>query len=368
MLSRNILILALFVVPAVPALAATAATPPTPPIVGWERLDLPTTGSYLQRYLPAGADPVAPLPVILFLHGAGGAPENYEEFVRDAADTAKAVVVLPKSSSSIGWGIGPDDQIVAEALQVVEQELPVDVSRISIAGHSAGGAYAYLLAYTNISKYSAVFTLSAPDYAVAAVADPSYRAPIRMYYGTTDPNYTGGDEAALRAQWDRLQVSWLEDIQANYGHNTWPVQSMIDGFLFLVGKTYARPVVVVPPPPPPACQPGPTTLCLVGGRFKVEVTWSDPQGNTGSGQVATCANDGSGLFWFFSPDNWELMLKVIDGCSLNQRYWVFSAATTNVGYDLVVTDTQSGQVVHYTNPLGRTSPAITDTSAFATCP
>jgi acetyl esterase/lipase len=347
---------------AVPAFAA----PPPPPVVGWERLDLPTTGSYLQRYLPAGADPLAPLPVILFLHGSGGTPEDYQEYVRDAADAAKAVVVLPKSSGSLGWGVGADDQIVAESLQVIRQELPVDDSRVSIAGHSAGGAYAYLLAYTNLSKYSAVFTMSAPNYPVLTVADPDYRAPIRMYYGTTDPNYTGGAEAALRAQWDRLQISWQEDIRANYGHNFWPPQTMIDGFLFLLGKTYPPAVVVVPPPP--ACQPGPTTLCLVGGRFKVEVTWHDPQGNTGPGQVAACANDGSGLFWFFNPDNWELMLKVIDGCSLNQRYWVFSAATTNVGYDLAVTDTQSGQVVHYTNPLGRTSPAITDTSAFSSCP
>src|SRR5262249_28190309 len=159
-----------------------------------------------------------------------------------------------------------DDPTVAESLRLVQQELPVDDRRVAIAGHSAGGAYAYLLAYTTISKYSAVFTLSAPDYPVSAVADPAYRAPIRMYYGTTDPNYTGGGEAALKAQWDRLRVPWEEDVRAGFGHNTWPVQSMIDGFLFLVGKTYA-----------PGCLPGPTTLCLRGGRFRAEVTWHDHQ-------------------------------------------------------------------------------------------
>ena len=359
---RAVLFPVLLLLLAVPAFAGT------PPSSGWERLDLPTTGSYLQRYLPAGADPLAPLPVILFLHGSGGAPENYQELVREAADAAKAVVVLPKSSSSLGWGLGADEQIVAESLRVIRQELTVDDSRVSIAGHSAGGAYAYLLAYASVAKYSAIFTLSAPNYAVTTVADPAYRAPIHMYYGTTDPNYTGGGEAALRAQWDRLQISWQEDIKANFGHNYWPVQSMIDGFLFVVGKAYpAAAPPAPPPPPPPACQPGPATLCLVGGRFRAEVTWHDPRGGSGPGQVAGCANDGSGLFWFFSPDNWELMLKVIDGCALNQRFWVFSAATTNVGYDLVVTDTSTGQAVHYVNPLGRVSPAITDTAAFATC-
>jgi predicted esterase len=347
--------LALLLTLAVPTFAA-----PTP---GWLREDIPATGSYLWRYLPVSANPAAPLPVILFLHGAGTTPDQYMNFVRDAAEAAKAVIVLPKSSSNLGWDLGPDDQTVAESLRLVKQELPVDDNRVAIAGHSAGGAYAYLLAYTTVSHYSAVFTLSAPKYEVAAVADPGYLAPIRMYYGTTDPNYAGGGEAALKAQWDRLRIAWQEDIQAGFGHNTWPVQSMIDGFLFLVGKTY-----VPAPPPPPPCVPGPTTFCLLGGRFRAEVTWHDPAGGSGPGQVVACPNDGSGLFWFFAPDNWELMLKVIDGCALNQRFWVFSAATTNVGYDLTVTDTQSGQIARYANPSGRTAPAITDTSAFATCP
>ncbi len=347
-------------------LAAPAAALPT---AGWERRDIPSTGSYLFRYLPAGVDPTKPLPVILFLHGAGGTPEDYQEYVRDAADTAGEVVVLPKSSSSVGWGLGSDDQTIAASLQLIEAELPVDAHRVAIAGHSAGGAYAYLLAYTTVSKYSAVFTLSAPKYTVSAVADPNYKAPIRMYYGTTDPNYTGGAEAALRAQWDALGISWQEDIRANFGHNVWPVQTMIDGFVFLAGKTYVDAPPPPPPPPPPACLPGPTTLCLLAGRFRAEVTWHDPQGGSGPGQTAAgLAADGSGIFWFFTPDNWEMMLKVIDGCALNQRFWVFSAATTNVGYELTVTDTKTGQVARYTNPVGKNSPAVTDTGAFASCP
>jgi len=339
-------------------LAAPALATPIP---GWLQVSIPATGSYYWRYLPQSADPASPLPVILFLHGSGTTPDQYQSFVRDPAETAKAVIVLPKSSNNLGWGFGQDDQTVAEALRLVKQELPVDDHRVAIAGHSAGGAYAYLLAYTTISQYSAVFTLSAPNYAVATVADPAYRAPIRMYYGTTDPNYSGGGEAALKVQWDRLQIPWQEDVQAGFGHNSWPVQSMTDGFLFVVGKTYT-------PAPPPGCLPGPATLCLQGGRFRVEVIWHDHQGGSGPGQVVTCSNDGSGLFWFFAPDNWELMLKVIDGCALNEHFWVFSAATTDVGYDLTVTDTKTGQVAHYSNPPGKTAPAITDTAAFSTCP
>ena len=114
--------------------------------------------------------------------------------------------------------------------------------------------------------------------------------------------------------------------------------------------------------------PSATQLHLLGGRFRAEVTWRDFAGRTGVGSVVSAAADRSGLFWFFAPDNWELLMKVIDGCSFNDRYWVFSAATTNVEYTLTVTDTMTGQVKRYDNPLGRNAAAVTDTNAFASCP
>ena len=33
-----------------------------------------------------------------------------------------------------------------------------------------------------------------------------------------------------------------------------------------------------------------------------------------------------------------MLIKVINGCGLNQRYWVYAAATTDVEYQLTVTD------------------------------
>ncbi|NJL28467.1 MAG: VWA domain-containing protein [Thermoanaerobaculia bacterium] len=117
-----------------------------------------------------------------------------------------------------------------------------------------------------------------------------------------------------------------------------------------------------------ACIEGPTTLCLNNGRFRVEVSYVDFAGGRGSGQVAPCGVDDSGLFWFFAPDNWELLVKVLNGCGVNNRYWVLGAATTNVGYTLNVTDTRTGARKTYTNRLGVVSPAVVDTDAFATCP
>ncbi|MCP4654481.1 MAG: hypothetical protein GY856_03570 [bacterium] len=116
------------------------------------------------------------------------------------------------------------------------------------------------------------------------------------------------------------------------------------------------------------CTAGPTNMCLNASRFKVEVSWRDFQGNTDSGQVVLGGSNDSGLFWFFDEDNWEMLIKVLNGCGINNKYWVFSAATTNVEYTLRVTDTETNAVKQYFNPLGNSADAVTDATAFATCP
>ncbi|MFL6196753.1 MAG: metallophosphoesterase family protein, partial [Thermoanaerobaculia bacterium] len=114
---------------------------------------------------------------------------------------------------------------------------------------------------------------------------------------------------------------------------------------------------------PPAAESIPLHL----GRFRAEATWRTANGTAGTAKAATPAADGSGLFWFFQPDNWELLVKVIDACALNGQWWVYAAGTTNVGYTLTVTDTLTEKTARYENPLGRVSPAVTDARAFP-CP
>ena len=113
-----------------------------------------------------------------------------------------------------------------------------------------------------------------------------------------------------------------------------------------------------------ACPSTPTGACKNDDRFLVEVDWRDLDGNSGKGRLSAQESDDSGLFWFFSPDNLEMLVKVLDGCDLNQHFWVSAAATTNVEYTLRVTDTLTREVREYSNPLGNVAPALTDTSAF----
>ncbi|HYO13597.1 MAG TPA: CSLREA domain-containing protein [Thermoanaerobaculia bacterium] len=113
------------------------------------------------------------------------------------------------------------------------------------------------------------------------------------------------------------------------------------------------------------CVAGGGTLCLQGGRFKVTATW---QAGTGSGEAgAVTLTSDTGYFWFFDPANVEVTIKVLDGCALNDRFWVFLSGLTNVRVDVKVTDTLTGQEKTYTNPQGRVFRTQLDTSAFATC-
>lgn len=108
-------------------------------------------------------------------------------------------------------------------------------------------------------------------------------------------------------------------------------------------------------------------LFLQNGRFKVEATWRLSNGTSGDGIPVQLTSD-TGYFWFFAASNVEAVIKILDGCGLNSRFWVFAGGLTNVRVDLKVTDTLRGTVRTYTNPQGLAFQPIQDTNAFATCP
>ena len=111
------------------------------------------------------------------------------------------------------------------------------------------------------------------------------------------------------------------------------------------------------------CVPDTRTLCLNDGRFKVQVNWRVPsQGTNGAGTGVALTGD-TGYFWFFSSNNVELVIKVVDGRGFNGKYWVFYGALSDVEYSIAVTDTATGTVRTYSNPFG-TLASVADTAAF----
>ena len=105
----------------------------------------------------------------------------------------------------------------------------------------------------------------------------------------------------------------------------------------------SREVLVGPAPSSGPCRASEETLCLQGSRFEVRANWWSADGQSGDGQIVEAGTNDSGLFRFFNPLNWEILIKVLDGCGINGRMWVLGAATTDLGYRIVVTDTVTGE-------------------------
>jgi PKD repeat protein len=116
------------------------------------------------------------------------------------------------------------------------------------------------------------------------------------------------------------------------------------------------------------CVPSDTTLCLNNGRFAVTADWTKEDTTTGHGTGVKLTSD-SGYFYFFDSANIEVVLKVLNGCGINNSYWVFGAGLTNVRVDLKAVDTQTGITYTQVNPLNTAFAPIQDTGAFPTsCP
>lgn len=95
--------------------------------------------------------------------------------------------------------------------------------------------------------------------------------------------------------------------------------------------------------------------------------FSHAGGPSGSGQAIPTGTIGiahGGTFWFFSQDNPEALVKVLNACSINNRFWVFFSAGTNVAFTLHVMDTVTSATKTYSNPDNVAAAPAQDTSAF----
>lgn len=111
------------------------------------------------------------------------------------------------------------------------------------------------------------------------------------------------------------------------------------------------------------CTTDAETLCLgPGGRFAARVSWRKPSGEEGVGHPLALSRE-TGVFWFFGPENLELMVKLIDGQEVNGYHWVYTGALSDVEYTLTVRDTVTGAEKSYRNPPGQIA-SRADVNAF----
>ena len=109
------------------------------------------------------------------------------------------------------------------------------------------------------------------------------------------------------------------------------------------------------------CVPRTTPLVFDGG-YSVRMCYETSEGTVGEGQAGIWASGQSGLLWFFTRDNAEVLIKVLDGCAINNHRWVYVAPVTDLAFNLFV-DGQGGTWSHH-NRQGDTASTRSDNEAF----
>ena len=101
---------------------------------------------------------------------------------------------------------------------------------------------------------------------------------------------------------------------------------------------------------PPLTEPGPGcdefSTCFQNDRFQLDLLNAEASPGT---MLTSGVN--SGMF-FFSPDSVDAVVTLVNGCDINNRFWVSAATTYDVEFDLTVTDTVDGGSKTYRTPLG----------------
>jgi len=98
---------------------------------------------------------------------------------------------------------------------------------------------------------------------------------------------------------------------------------------------------------------GTTKALLAGNRFQVSATGTSPAGTPFTAQLTPFGSDDSVVFSFFTAGNLELLVKVINFCSIPavNAWKVFAAGVTTAGVDVSIVDTLgAGGTFHIINP------------------
>ncbi len=108
----------------------------------------------------------------------------------------------------------------------------------------------------------------------------------------------------------------------------------------------------LPAIPASSCDPGTDHLCLLGSRFRVDLTAIDPRAQTLAPALGVTQADRFGYFSFPTltgdPSLPEVFVKMLDATSLpGQGYWIFYGGLTDVQYGLTITDTATGRMQFY---------------------
>jgi phospholipase/carboxylesterase len=144
-------------------------------------------------YVPANLPP-GPAPLVLLLHGAGGAAQNIMNRLSNVADSVGFVVLVPDSRGptwdAIRGDYGPDIAYIDSALKLVFARVSIDPSRVIASGFSDGASYALGLARINGDLFTRVVAFS-PGFVTPGM--PAGKPEVYITHGNADPILPFGD-------------------------------------------------------------------------------------------------------------------------------------------------------------------------------
>ena len=171
-------------------------------------------------HVPAGADPVHPLPLVLAFHGGGHTAMGFEAFahLKTASDAEGFVLVEPEGTGALGaltqgkadtWNAGnccaassqndvDDVAFVTALLDDMEGAACIDASRVYATGFSNGGMLSHRLACQLSDRIAAIAAVSgglgatnldATPPATIFPCNPTRPVPVLHIHGTVDACY-----------------------------------------------------------------------------------------------------------------------------------------------------------------------------------
>jgi predicted peptidase len=138
-------------------------------------------------YTPTGNQ--APYPLVVFLHGGGEGGDDIELVKKHGLPKLIAqgrdfpfYVFAPQNPHINGlW----DDRMVNELVDELVRTLPIDTTRIYLAGLSRGGYGVWQLAINNPHKYAAMISICAANIPVNYIKNVS-SLPVWFFHGEKD--------------------------------------------------------------------------------------------------------------------------------------------------------------------------------------
>ena len=173
-------------------------------------------------FVPETLKPGAPAPLVVLLHGSNRNGLSLVEKWKDLAKKEGIILVGPDAAESSHWSTPEDGpEFLYELVESLRAKYPINPRRVYLFGHSAGAAFALLMALFE-SEYFAATAIHAGALQTqdASVIDVARRKmPISIQVGTNDAFFP---LAVVRATRDAFNArGFAVELTEIAGHDHW---------------------------------------------------------------------------------------------------------------------------------------------------